>query len=85
VKPWTAGVGDLLGARAAGIENLDAEDARLLGNAVCLGANGARNVGAVAVAIAVLAVTGEVLEELGAALKLLFMLSVTGRWTWWAS
>jgi hypothetical protein len=51
-----------VGTRARGVEDLDGEEAGLLGDTVGLGANGTGAVGAVAVAIRGLAVTRVVLE-----------------------
>lgn len=59
----------VLGTRAAGVEDLDGKQLGLLGNAVGLGADGAGNVGAVALAVGGVLV-GEVLEPGGAALEL---------------
>ena len=60
-----------LGTRAIRIKNLDNEEGRLLSYAVSLGANGAGDVSAVAVAVGIISVTDKVLEELCAAFKLL--------------
>lgn len=59
-----------VGARAAGIKDLHAENLGLLGNTVCLGANRATDVCAMAIAIGVVLV-GVVGEELGTALEFL--------------
>lgn len=56
--------------RAVGVEHLDSEESRLLGNAVRLGADGAGDVGAVTVAVGVILV-GVVGEKLGPSLELL--------------
>lgn len=62
---------NVLGTLAVGIEDLDGKEGRLLGYAVGFSTDGACNVGAVAVAVGVLAVSGKVLQELGAATKVL--------------
>ena len=51
----------LLGAGAAGVEDLDGVEVGLLGHTVCRGADGARYVGAVAVAVrvAVVSIVGQ--------------------------
>lgn len=55
-------------ARSVGVEDLDGEELSLLGDTVGLGADGAGNVGAVAITVSVV-IVGEVLEPLGAALE----------------
>lgn len=68
------GVKSLLGAAALGVKHLYSEELRLLSHAIRLGANGSSDVSTVTVAVGVLTVIGEVLEELGAALKILSQL-----------
>ena len=71
-ESWVGGA-CLLAARALGVEDLDAEEGRLLGHTVGGTADGAGHVGAVAVAVSVVAVPSEVLQECGAAAEVLVL------------
>jgi hypothetical protein len=56
--------------RTAGIEDLDSIELGLLGNTICLGTDSTSTVGAVAIAVGVFTITGEVGEERGTTLEL---------------
>lgn len=63
--------GDLLATRAAGVEDLNGEEAGALGDTVGGATDGTGYVSAVTVAISVIAVISIVGEPLGAALEVL--------------